>query len=154
MQLTQLLLGAILGAVFFVPAGYIIRVWLSRATDSVALPPRDDDVYVSLDRHRDAINEHGTSLGQMASDLQLMESKLTLMSVEIVDFFDKTRKSEERTRGLARRAEAAIGEDGDTSEADQRLLGLMEERAAEQEAPVASPVGSRDEYYASKGRPS
>ncbi len=152
MQLGELLLGAILGAFIFVPVGYIVRVWLSRATDSVSLPLRDDGLYDQIAGLHTARDELRTAVGQMASDLQLMESKLTLMSVEIVDFFDKTRKSEERTRGLARRAEAAIGEDGDTTESDQRMLALMEDRAAEQAAPVASPVGSRDEYYASKHR--
>jgi len=147
-----LLLGAILGAFIFVPVGYIVRVWLSRATDSVARSPAqaaNDALEAAV---RPALAELRTSVGQMQLDFQLMDSKLIMMSTEQVDFFDKTRKSEERTRGLARRAEAAIGEDEGTSEADQRMLELMEERAVEQEAPAQSPVGSRDEYYASRAR--
>ncbi len=145
--MTQLLLGAILGAVFFVPTGYIIRVWLSRATESVTRSPCAEELYEHVEGLHRARDELRTQVGQMALDMQLLESKLTLMSTEQADFFDKTRKSEERQRGLLRRTEAAMGEDGGAEESDQRLLQLIEERTAEQGAPAGGVPESPEEYY-------
>ncbi len=145
--MTQLLLGAILGAVFFVPVGYIIRVWLSRAADSVGLSPDIDANAALRAAVQPALDELRTPVGQLALDMQLLESKLTLMATELADFFDKTRKSEERQRGLLRRTEAAMGEDGGAEESDQRLLQLIEERTAEQGAPAGGVPESPEEYY-------
>lgn len=152
MQLTQLLLGAILGAVIFVPVGYIIRVWLSRTTETSGRSPCMDEIYDTLTRLQQHQDAWGTSLGVYKQDLQLMDSKLTLMSVEMADFFDKTRKSEERQRGLMRRTEAAMGEDGDTSEADQQMFQFMKQHQEDLAATAGPPVGSRDDYYASRTR--
>lgn len=150
MLLGQLALGMILGAFIFVPLGYIVRVWLSRATESDTRSPCVDEIYNALDRLQHQQDAWGTSLGAYKQDLQLMESKLTLMSNEQADFFDKTRKSEERQRGLMRRTEAAVGDDEDTAEADQVLLGLMEGQE-EQGAPLdQTQFASPEAYYAAQ----
>ena len=148
MRIGELLLGAILGAFIFVPVGYVVRVWLSRATDSFAGFPGVDDLWAAIESMKGQMDGLRTVVGNMPHDIQMQESKLTLMSTEMADFFDKTRKSEERQRGLMRRTEAAMGEEGDTGESDQRMLELMEERAAEQAAPAARVPGSPEEYYA------
>jgi len=76
-----------------------------------------------------------------------MESQLRMMTTEMADFFDKTRKSEERQRGLTRRAEAATGDEENTELQDQQLMELMEQQrgeppVAEQAAPM-----TREQYY-------
>ena len=147
MRIEQYLLGAILGGLIFLPMGYIIRVWLSQATESAGRSPCVDEIYDVLGRLQGAQESWGTSLGVYKMDLQAMESKLTLMSNEMADFFDKTRKSEERARGHARRVEAA-GEDGeDTSDTDQQLLELMESQREPEVGAHVQVNMSRDEYY-------
>ncbi len=147
MSIDALLLGAIVGAFIFVPTGYIVRVLLSRTTEIPSRPPMVSEIYESLDRHRDAINEHGTSFGQVRQEILLLESKLQLMSTEMADFFDKTRKSEERQRGLTRRAEAAIGDEENTELQDQQLLELMEEQKAELTVDENLVPMTREQYY-------
>ncbi len=152
MSVGELLLGAILGAFIFVPMGYIVRVWLSRATESVGRSPCVDEIYNVLEGHSNLLDELRKGVGSIPDRVMHVESKLTLMSNEMADFFDKTRKSEERQRGLTRRAEAAIGEDEDTSELDEKMLALMEAKQAEIEFPEAGAFASPEQYYAQKGR--
>ena len=150
MSIGDLLLGAILGAFIFVPVGYIVRVWLSRATESVSRSPCVDEIYENIATLISMQDEERTRVGTLADRVMQVESRLTLMSNEMGDFFDKTRKSEERQRGLTRRAEAAIGDEEDTSESDERMLALMEERAEEQATPVTGAFDSREAYYAAE----
>jgi len=142
-----LLLGAIVGALFFVPVGYIIRLWVSRATDSVARPPGIDDIYESLASLRGGLDQLRSALGTIEQERQLMASKLQLMSTEMADFFDKTRKSEERQRGLTRRAEAAIGDEENTELQDQQLLELMDQQQGEPPAGEQAAPMTREQYY-------
>lgn len=150
MSIELVLLAAALWALVFVPAGYFIRVWLERTTEIPGRSPCVDELYTAIDAHQMDLDAIRTRVVQMSDAFQLVESKLTLMSNEMADFFDKTRKSEERQRGLTRRAEAAIGDEEDTSESDQRLLELMEERTAEEPLMVSGAYGSREAYYASE----
>jgi len=146
-SLDQWLLAALVGLLFGVLGGYIVRVWVSRATNSVGRPTADDEVWSSLDRHMKAINEQGTSIGSLQNEMQLVRSELRLNSTEMVDFFDKTRKSEERQRGLTRRAEAAIGDEESTELQDQQLLELMEQQQGEPPAGEQAAPMTREQYY-------
>lgn len=150
MSIDGLLLGAILGAFIFVPIGYIVRVLLSRASDSVAQMPGVEDLYIRMGAVEAAQAGWGTSLGAYGQRLQTVESKLTLMSNEMVDFFDKTRKSEERQRGLTRRAEAAIGDEENTEVMDQTMLELMEQQRGEPPAGEQAAPMTREQYYQAK----
>jgi len=149
-SIDQWLLAAIVGLSFGVLGGYFVRVWLSRATEIPSRSPCADEIYENIAYLRERQDKLWTRVGETVTGLQLMESKMQLQSQEWADFFDKTRKSEERQRGLTRRAEAAIGDDEDTSESDQRMLELMEERATEQAAPVVGAFDSREAYYAAE----
>ena len=147
MSLEQIALAAIVGLLAGVLAGYFVRVWVSRTTDSVAPMPPRQDVYDILDRHMEAINSLGTRFGQMQQDGQLMESHIQLLHQEWADFFDKTRKSEERQRGLTRRAEAAIGDEENTEAMDQQMLELMEQQPNDPSGPLTGPPMTREQYY-------
>lgn len=147
MSIDGLLLGAIVGAFIFVPIGYIVRVWLSRATNSVGLPPVGRDIYDNMESLQGDLDALRTGAGSRDQRFLMIESKLQLMSTEMADFFDKTRKSEERQRGLTRRAEAAIGDEENTELQDQQLLEFMEQQQGEPPAGEQSAPMTREEYY-------
>lgn len=147
MSLELVLLAAALWALVFVPAGYFIRVWLERSTDSARPPGCVEDIYGVLESHTRVADELRMQVGQLKQDSQLMESNLRMMNTEMADFFDKTRKSEERQRGLTRRAEAAIGDEESTELQDQQLLELMEQRQGEPPAGEPAAPMTREEYY-------
>ncbi len=151
MSIGTAFLYALLSAFIFVPIGYIVRVMVSRTTNSVGRSPCVDEIYDhigTLQKHQAVL---GTSVGQFQQDVQLLQSKLQLMSTEMADFFDKTRKSEERQRGLTRRAEAAIGDEENTADMDQQLLDLMQEQPGEQGVGGEAAPMTRDEYYRTQG---
>ncbi len=152
MSIELLALAGLLWAFIFVPAAYFISLRMSNRPDSVARSPCVDEIYNFLDGLRSDVDALRNGVGRWPEQMQLMESKLRLMSTEMEDFFEKALKSEQRARGHARRAEASVGEEEDTEAMDQQMLALMQGQqegadVAEQNAPM-----TREEYYQHEGQ--
>ncbi len=152
MRIELLLLGGILGALVFGPAGYIIRVWLSKAAPESSRSPCVDEIYNFLDGLRQDVDSLRSGVGRLPESLQLVESQMRLFQTEMTDFFDKTRKSEERARGHARRAEAAEGDEDDTEMMDEQLEALMLGQQGEHPTGESVPPMTRSDYYKQQGQ--
>jgi len=78
-------------------------------------------VQKGLDELRNTQGMQQTQVADLAHGVQLMRQ-------EWDDFYDKARRSEDRTRKAIKAASDRAGDDEDTTETDQMLLALMQQK--------------------------
>ncbi len=144
-DLMPYLLGALLAAFLMFPAGYLARVALSRsANDPMEAPSRNEHFALReaisevTEDHRKALVAQQTQIADLAHGVQLMKQEWT-------DFYEKTRKSEERNRKRMKAAGERDEDDEDLSDTDQLLMQVMQQQGA-------VPVDSEEGLYARADR--
>jgi len=141
-DLMPYLLGAILAAFLMFPAGYLARVALSNATKvPPARPVTAEIIRLAEDLGKES-DDHRKTLAMQQTQLQDLAHSLQLMKQEWTDFYEKTRKSEERNRKRIAAAGERDDDDDNLIEADQLLMQFMQQQA-EQGAPADDDLYTR-----------
>jgi len=150
-ELTPYLLGAILAAFLMFPAGYLARVALSRATKVPPARPVTaeiltlaEDLSKETEGCRKGLETQQTQIADLAHGIQLMKQEWT-------DFYEKTRKSEERNRKRIAAAGERDDDDEDLTETDQLLMSVMQQQA-EQGAPAEDDLYARARRMRPRGQ--
>jgi len=150
-DLMPYLLGAILAAFLMFPAGYLARVALSRQAPE---PPQRvatgeiltlaEDLCKDMESLGKAQGAQQTQIADLAHGIQLMKQEWT-------DFYEKTRKSEERNRKRIAAAGERDDDDDDLTETDQLLMSVMQQQA-DQGAPAGQTLFERAERMRPRGQ--
>lgn len=97
------------------------------------------------------LDELRNTQGMQQTQVQDLAHSLQLMRQEWEDFYDKARRSEDRTRKAIKAASDRDDDDEDTEVADQLLRQVMQQQT-DQEAPAADDVYARAERLRPRGQ--
>jgi len=145
------LLGAVLAAFLMFPAGYVARVVLSREAHvppPTALPPPVLSAISAAAEDREDLRK---TLAMQQTQILDLAHGVQLMKQEWVDFYEKTRKSEERNRKRMKAAGERDEDNEDLSDTDQLLMQVMQQQA-EQGAPANEDVYARADRLRPRGQ--
>ena len=135
-DLMPYLLGAVLGGFLLFPAGYLARVALSNAANNSPRSPCEDEILASVAGVLEEQEKLWSTYGEIPQKMADLSHEVQLMKQEWDDFYEKTRKSEERNRKRVAAQRDRDEDDEDGSEADQLLMQVMQQQQDEQTAPA------------------
>jgi len=144
-------LGVILVA-FLVP---LVVYIVTKTAGNLAKPRRPPGVVTMRSSFEDMVNKAMDELrntqGMQQTQIQDLAHGVQLMKQEWTDFYEKTRRSEDRTRKAIKASSDRDEDNGDREITDQLLLQVMQQQT-DQDAPASEDVFARAERLRPRGQ--